>query len=227
VRGDLNDIVSRFRTVLPKRWFAEKSPNLNAVLQSIAAPWVWLYDTISYVISQARLSTATDYWLDLISYDYFGDLLSRNSGESDACFRTRVKAALQRQAATRSAVSAGLQALTGARSIIFEPAACVDTGCYGTLAKDPNIVQTGLAYGEVGGWGSLNMPLQFFVTAVRPPNPAINMLAGYGTPNAGYGEGTISYVDLSVLPGHVTDEDIKATLSSLLPVNAVAWLRIQ
>ena len=52
------------------------------------------------------------------------------------------------------------------------------------------------------------------------------MLSGYGTSGGGYGEGAISYVDLSLLPGHVTDQDIQSMLCSLLPVNAIAWLRI-
>jgi hypothetical protein len=72
----------------------------------------------------------------------------------------------------------------------------------------------------------LVLPLQFFVTAARPPTPVISMLAGYGTPNGGYGLGELSYVDLSLLPGQVTDQDVQSTLCSLLPVNAVAWLRI-
>jgi hypothetical protein len=83
-----------------------------------------------------------------------------------------------------------------------------------------------MAYGQRGGWGNLQMPLQFFVTATRPAMPGIGLLAGYGTPAGGYGIGSISYVDLSLLPGHVSDPDIQATLCSLLPVNAVAWLRI-
>jgi hypothetical protein len=69
--------------------------------------------------------------------------------------------------------------------------------------------------------------LQFFVTASRPATPGISMLAGYGTPNGAYGEGQISYINLDLLPGHVTDQDIQSTLCGLLPVNAVAWLRIQ
>jgi hypothetical protein len=83
-----------------------------------------------------------------------------------------------------------------------------------------------MAYGLAGGWGSLRLPLQFFITAIRPATPGISMVAGYGTSNGGYGEGAINYVDLALLPGHVSDADIEATLCSLLPVNATAWLRI-
>jgi hypothetical protein len=224
--GDQADIVSRLRAVLPKRWFAEQSPNLSALLQGIATPWVWLYGIIAYAISQTRLSTATDSWLDLISYDFFGGQLGRKSGESDLNYRTRIKAALLREAATRPAVSFGLEALVGSRPLIFEPANCMDTGSYGAPSGGPTIIGTGLAYGQAGGWGNLDLPLQFFVTATRPATPGVNMLAGYGIPSGGYGEGAISYFDLALLPGHVTDQDIQSTLCSLLPVNAVAWLRL-
>jgi hypothetical protein len=224
--GDLPDFVSRLRTVLPKRWFAEQSPNLEVVLTSLATPWVWLYDLITYVIAQTRLVTATDDWLDLISNDYLGDALGRKPNEADFSYRNRIQRALLHEAATRSAVSVGLENLTGSQPIIFEPANCMDAGSYGGLAGGPNIPGTGLAYGLAGGWGSLNLPLQVFVTVTRPATPGLGMLAGYGTANGAYGDGEIGYVDLSLLPGHVSDADIQGTLCSLLPVNTVAWLRL-
>jgi hypothetical protein len=223
--GDLTDLISRLGTVLPKRWFAEQSPNLAALLSSIATPWVWLYNLIVYVIAQGRLATATSDWLDLIAADYFGSSLRRKANEADPSYRRRIQAALLREAATRSAVSAGLMSLTGTQPIIFEPTNCTDTGSYGGSGV-PRMQGTGMAYGLAGGWGSLLLPLQCFVTATRQATPGIGMLAGYGTSNGGYGEGAISYVDLSVLPGQVSEADIRAALCSLLPVNAVAWLRI-
>jgi hypothetical protein len=181
---------------------------------------------ITYVISQTRVGTATDSWLDLIAYDFFGRSLSRKLSETDLSFRTRIKASLLREAATRSAVSAGMEALIGAQPLIFEPANCMDTGSYGAVAGGSPIRGTGLAYGQTGGWGNLALPMQFFITAARPPTPGVGLLAGYGTPNGAYGEGAISYVDLALLPGTVLDQDIQSTLCSLLPLNAVAWLRI-
>lgn len=224
--GDLPDFVSRFRAVLPKRWFAEQSPNLEAVLTSLATPWVWLYGLITYAVTQTRLMTATEAWLDLISNDYFGHTVSRKPNEADFSYRNRIQKALLHEAATRSAVSAGLENLTGNRPIIFEPGNCMDAGSYGGLADGPNMPGTGMAYGLAGGWGSLKLPLQVFVTVIRPATPGLGMLAGYGTSNGAYCEGAISYVDLSLLPGYVSDADIQATLCSLLPINAVAWLRL-
>jgi hypothetical protein len=221
--GSLQDIVSRLRTVLPKRWFGERSPNLVSVLQSIATPWVWLYGMITYVISQTRVGTATGSWLDLIAHDFFGARLARKHSEPDQRYRSRIKAALLREAATRLAVSSGLEALTGLRPYIFEPANCLDTGSYGGPSTSSG---TGMAYGKAGGWGNLQLPLQFFITVSRPPTPGVSMVSGYGTPNGGYGRGMASYVDLTLLPGTVTDQDIQSTLCSLLPLNALAWLRI-
>jgi hypothetical protein len=224
--GDLVDIFLRLRSALPKRWFAEKSPNLHALLTCIAGPWVWLYDLIQYSIRQTRIATASDEWLDLIAVDYFGSGLRRRVGEADTAFGVRIRAALLREAATRSAIASGLQDLTGIVPVIFEPANCMDTGGYGTAAGDPALQSTGLAYGQAGGWGSLNLPYQVFVTATRPLVPGVAMLAGYGTFGGGYGQGSLGYVALSLLPGQVTDTEIQDTLRDLLPINAVAWLRI-
>jgi hypothetical protein len=224
--GSVPDIINRLMAVLPKRWFAEQTPNLTSILRSIATPWAWLYGVTNYVILQTRISTATDSWLDFVSLDYFGDKLNRRADESDSNYRKRISAALLREAATRSAVSAGLEALVGSKPTIFEPAKPMDTGSYGPQSLGSATNGTGLAYGVTGGWGSLDLPLQMFITTVRPPSAGISMLAGYGTPAGGYGEGMISYIDLELLPGHVSDQDIRSTLCSLLPINAIAWLRI-
>lgn len=224
--GDLADIFSRLSAVLPERWFSERSPNLEALLRCLATPWAWLYSLIDYVIAQTRLNTATDQWLDLIAHDYFGAGLGRKNNESDSSYRARIQGKLLQGAGTRTAVSSGLTYLTGTKPRIFEPANCMDTGSYGAATGSPNMPGSGLAYGVAGGWGNLNLPFQFFVSTVHPATQGVAGLAGYGTSSGGYGEGPISYVDLTALPGHVTDQDIQLTLRSLLPVNAVAWLRI-
>jgi hypothetical protein len=224
--GDLSDFISRLSAVLPKRWFAQQSPNLEALLGSIATPWVWLYNVILYTVMQTRLGTATDAWLDLIGLDYFGDQLDRKINEADFSYRGRIKSALVREAATRSAVITGLESLTGVPPVVFEPANPSDTGCYGGITEALPIPGMGMAYGEIGGWGSLQLPLQFFITITRPATPGVGMISGYSTPAGGYGDGYLSYVNLSLIPGNVSDQDIQTTLGSLLPVNAVAWLRI-
>lgn len=224
--GDLTDFLSRLRSMLPKRWFAEQSPNLTTLLTAIATPWVGLYDLLNYVRQQTRLLTATDTSLNLISHDYFGLGLKRKASESDASYRARIQAALLRESATRPAVSIGLKNLTGITPVIFEPSNCADTGSYGGLVTGSVVLGTGMAYGQAGGWGSLLLPYQCFVTVYRPAAQGIGAVAGYGTSTGGYGSGATSYVDLSLLPGRIGDDDIQVALVSLLPVNAVAWLKI-
>jgi hypothetical protein len=149
--GDLADFVSRLRSVLPKRWFGDQAPNLTAILTSIATPWVWLYGLLSYAMLQTRISTATDNWLDIIALDFFGSNLTRESGESDTSYRSRIFGVLLRGAATRSAISTCMQRLTGSEPIIFEPAKSSDTGSYSTLVYEPLPPGFGLAYGVAGG----------------------------------------------------------------------------
>nr|WP_294511680.1 hypothetical protein [uncultured Rhodopila sp.] len=224
--GDLYDFVARIRSAIPKRWFGDQAPNLTAIITCIATPWTWLYGLLTYVISQTRIGSASDNWLDLIALDFFGSDLARDSGENDTSYRSRIQRNLLRTAASRSAVSSCMEQLTGAEPRIFEPAKCSDTGSYATVADGPVPPGCGLAYGAAGGWGNLNLPFQFFITITRPPTPGVGLLAGYGTNAAGYDAGSIAYFDLSMLPGQVTDEDIQNTLSSLLPINTVAWLQI-
>ena len=224
--GDLSNFLFRLKTVLPKRWFGEESPNLDAVLTALATSWVWVYNLLTYVAQQARIGTASDTWLDLAAVDYLGQNFIRKAGEADTFFRARIKQALLRDAATRSAVAAGMLDLCGSEPRIIEPARASDTGAYGTLVGGADCPCYGMAYGETGGWGNLGLPLQFFISVKRPAAPGVAMLAGYGIATGAYGAGSIAYVDLSGLPGEVTDDDIRSTLLSLLPVNATAWLQL-
>ncbi|HBK05780.1 MAG TPA: hypothetical protein DDZ81_07920 [Acetobacteraceae bacterium] len=224
--GDLGDIVARLLAALPGRWFAGTSPNLIGLLNGIGTPWAWLYSRITYVIQQTRLLTATEEWLDLIANDYLGSALQRKPGEPDGAYRVRIQGALLCEAATRSGVSLGLQALTGTKPVIFEPGNCRDTGGYGGVAAESPAGPPGMVYGVAGGWGSLELPFQFFVTVARPASAGKSTVAGYGTTVGGFGQGAISYIDLGLLPGQVTDQDIQNTLHRLMPMNAVAWLRI-
>ena len=101
--------------------------------------------------------------------------------------------------------------LTGRSPVIFEPARPADTGAY----AGPT-----LAYGTAGGWGSVVLPFQCFVTAHRPHGSGIATLAGYGTP------GPLARAELDMVTGQVTDTDIMAAIASVLPAGATAWTQI-
>jgi hypothetical protein len=220
--GDQADIVARIKAVLPTGWFAEDSPVLTALLDGLSYGWSWVYDWIHYTRRQTRISTATGIFLDLIALDYFGAMLRRRSGETDHQFRHRIKINLLRDRATRAAVISVLTDLTGRAPTVFEPAYSNDTGGYGSLTQR----QTGLAYNTAGGWGSLSLPFQFFVTARRPLTTGITMVSGWGCPAGGYGVGAIEYADLSSKGDIVTDSEIYAAVAATRPVGTTAWMNI-
>ncbi len=211
--GDQSDMLRRLKTALPLRWFDDDTPVLDGLLAGLASVWAWLYELLAGVRLQTRIATAVDTFLDLIAQDFFGSRITRRVAESDDVFRARIGRELLRERATRAAVVSVLTDLTGRPPVIFEPARPIDTGAYG--------VATG--YGVAGGWGSLALPFQCFVTAFRPQGTGIASVTGYGQAGGGYGQGAIEYADLSMIESQVTDADINAAIAGVMPVAAVAW----
>jgi hypothetical protein len=219
--GDAADMIARLAALLPLRWFGDVTPVLSAVLAGLADGWAWLYTMLTYARLQTRIATATDSFLDLISQDFFAASLPRRFGETDASFRSRIQAEMLRPRATRAAVIGELVNLTGRMPVVFEPARPADTGVYGKA----------LGYGVAGGWGSLKLPFQFFVTAFRPLGTGVPLVAGWGhasTANGagGWGVGAIEYASLAQVESQVTDADIDAAIADTVPVAVTAWTRI-
>jgi hypothetical protein len=209
--GDTADFTIRIKALLPSRWFGDTTPILDAVLSGLAVGWSSIFSLLVYVRSQSRLATAGGDFLDLISRDFFGRRLPRRSSEPDGDFRARISYSLQCEHATRNALSAALTELTGVVPTIFEPARPADTGAY---------AGPGLAYGAAGGWGNLSLPFQVFVTAQRPPPLGISTIAGYGTP------GPLARASSSQSGSAVSDTDIYAAITSVLPTASTAWTSI-
>lgn len=220
--GDQQDMLARLRAVLPARWFPDTAPVLDGLLGGLASGWSWAYQLLQYVKAQTRIATATDIWLDIIANDFFGDRLTRRSGQGDAAFRNRIQRELFRERGTRAAIVAALQDLTGRGPFVFEPARSTDTGGYSSMSGGGG----GLGYGSAGGWGSLALPFQCFITAYRPVGSGIATVSGWGGPSGGYGQGTIEYASLEMVQGQVTDNDIYAAVADVLPVAAIGWTRI-
>lgn len=215
MNGDQADMAARLRATLPARWFPDTTPVLDGVLAGLAWVWAWLYNLLAQVRAQTRLASATDIQLDGISADYLGTMLPRRVTEPDSSFRERIYLERLRDRASRPALAKALTDLTGRAPIIFEPSRPADTGAW----SGP------LGYGTAGGWGSLMLPFQCFVTAFRAQGSGIANVAGYGGP-AGYGVGALQYASLSMLTGEITDADILATIANVLPVATTAWTQI-
>jgi hypothetical protein len=206
--GDQSDIILRLKATLPS-WFGDNTPILDALLQGLAWAGSFAYSLISYAKLQTRIKTATDGWLDMIAADFFGSFLARAANQSDASFRER---------ATRKSIIAVLQDLTGRTPLVFEPQRPADTGAYSA----PNS-----GYGVAGGYGSLLLPYQAFVTAYRPSGTGIPLVAGYGISTGGYGVASrADLASMDMIQGAVTDADIYAAIDSVKPAGTTVWTRI-
>ena len=214
--GTAADMLARLRQLLPLRWFPDTAPVLSALLAGLSDGWAWLYVMLGYVKAQTRIATATDSFLDLIARDFFAGGLPRRFGEADAAYRARIRHELLRPRATRAALVAELTALTGRAPVVFEPARPADTGAYGMA----------LGYGACGGWGSLLLPFQVFVTAFRARGSGVPLAGGWGSGAGGFGGGALQYVSLAMVQSQVTDTDIAAAIAGTMPVAVTAWTRI-
>jgi hypothetical protein len=220
--GDQSDIFGRLKSLIP-RWFGDGATVRDAVLQGLAWASSFIYSLITYTRLQTRIKTATDGWLDMIAADFFGASLVRAANQSDASFRARIIITLFRERATRWAIISVLKDLTGRTPLVFEPTRPADTGGYGVA---------GAGYSVAGGYGSILIPYQAFVTAFRPVGIGIPNVAGYGGSAGGPGPGgygvasQVEYASMSMIIGAVTDADIYAAIDSVKPAGTAVWARI-
>ena len=217
--GDQTDILGRIKAVLPSRWFADVSPILDGLVNGLASVWAVIYSLLSYTKLQARVTTATDEWLDMASTDFFGADLPRRLNESDDDFRSRILLEMVRSRGTRPAVIAALDDLTGRAPAVIEPWRPADTGVWGGGGTN-----YGLAYCQAGGWGSLSIPYQFFVQAYRPIETGVPYVAGYGDSCGGYGAGSVAWMSGDALGNQVSDAEIYQRVAEVLPACATAWV---
>ncbi|MBZ6386810.1 hypothetical protein [Pantoea piersonii] len=217
-KGDLNDFYERLKALLPSGWFADNSPVMHGVLMAGARSLSWCYALYRYALTQTRLSSAADGWLDIAAYDFFGTGLQRRAGMSDDAFRNHIRINLFRERGTRQAVIDILQELTGNTPRVFEPQRPMDTGSYGGPA---------LGYGMAGGYGSLLLPYQAFVVAFRPKGTGIPLIAGYATPPSGYSVPSQGeYVSHEMVNGNVTDAQIYAAVAAVKMEGTIVWIKL-
>lgn len=221
--GDQNDFIGRLQQLIPDGWFPNGlSAIRDAIITGAANGFAFIFSMLAYLRLQARISTATDGFLDLISFDFFGGKLPRGAGQLDASFRNQIIAFLFRQRNTRRAIILVIQQLLGTTPTVLEPQRVSDTGAYdlaNTLAYD---VPGAGVYGDSG------MPLQCFVTVTLPATLAIAtpMIAGYGIPFGAYGIPSQFAYGSAPTIDPVQAADIYAALDSVRPVTGVIWTQI-
>ena len=217
--GDSNDMLTRIKSLLPRGWFVGSTPVLDALLSGFAWSLSLIYSLIQYANLQTRIATATDGFLDLISYDFFGNNLPRKMQEMDSAFRARILATLLREKVTRNGMIEALVNLTGRTPLIFEPARPLDSGTW-------NSPGTGWSTGA-GKWGSLGLRAQVFITAYRPSSSGIPNIAGWNASAAGWSTpGQQKWSSRTQVQGAVTDADIYALIAATVAEGVTAWVRI-
>jgi hypothetical protein len=228
--GDTTDILCRLKAVLPLGWFPppaaagepSTTPVLDGVLSGCAAAWAFCYSLLAYVRLQTRIATATDVWLDAIAVDYFGGALSRFPNETDAAFSPRIRANLLPIRATRAGVIDAVIGLLGVPPAVFEPADTGDTGAYG----DGTRTWRGMAWNTAGGWGSMALPFQAFLTVTVPPAGGIAYADGWGGYSGGYGVGAIEWIGADMIVGQIPPAAIFQTIANAAPAGSIMWVRL-
>jgi len=218
VTGSQEDQFDRIKSLTPTNWFGDSPAFIDALVWGYSYINAFIYDLISYVKLQARIKTATDGFLDLIAFDFFGSALVRKSGQSDESFRNTIIASLFRERGTRKSVSSVIKDITGSEPTIFEPSLPKDTGGYSASV---------CGYGVAGRYGSLALPFQSFAIVKRPKASSIPLVAGYRVSVGAYRTNSkIKYSNLSEMSSSATDADIYQAIESVRPSGTVIWVRI-
>ena len=218
--GDQTDMLSRLRALLPRAWVPDRSPILDGFLSGPASALAHIASLIAYARLQTRIKTATDGWLDLIAFDFFGYKVRRSAGQNDDTFRTRIILEMFRERGNRAGLRQVLIDLTGRVPWIFEPTNPTDTGAYRT-----NTIGYGM---PAGRYGSLNLPLQTFCIPLRPTGAGIPWIAGYGASQGGYGQASYAArASINQVTGTVKDSDIYTAIDGVKPAGSIIWTNIQ
>ena len=92
-----------------------------------------------------------------------------------------------------------------------------DTGGYNSCT---------LGYNTGGGYGCVNLPFQFFVTAYRPNATPVSNAGGYATGPGGYDIAPMFYATGNEISGAITDANIYGAANAVLPTASIAWMNI-
>lgn len=215
--GDAPNILARLKAVLPQSWFPDTSPVLDGLLTGFATVGSFVYGLIAYARLQTRVQTATDGFLDLAAFDFFGLRVRRKQSQSDASLRALIQAEVLRERATRFGIQHAVEDLTGNPVRVFETFNPQDSGGWGTYA---------FAFDMAGYWGSSSYPYTMFLDVVQPNGAGIPNLAGLDSSYSGWGAGYFYLADLSLVTGAVTDQDIYDTVEATRAAGILTWVRI-
>jgi hypothetical protein len=214
--GDQADMAGRMLATLPGGWFPDVAPNLSTALAGPAASQAFVYGLMQFAKAQERIATASGFFLDAISLDFFGTAMPRLLAENDTQYRARIRAELLREKGTRAGLIRALTNLTGRAPIVFEPLNIYDTGAWDTGT---------LYYDAMGGFTDLG-PFQVFVTVYRPASGGAVGIGAWDATGSYWDGGNFYWIDDSMVSGQVTDAAIYARVASVIPAGTTAWVAI-
>ena len=216
--GDNEDMKARLLRLLPPAWFSEDSPFLNAALELCAAGLSWCYALYEYARKQTRLLTASNGWLDLIAYDFFGHQMRRWAGEEDDVYRFRIQNRLFRESGTRKSIEDVVMGMTGYAPDVFEPQRPLDTGGYNMPAN---------GYGRAGRYGSVMHPCQAFIRVTMPPLEIHASIAGYNASPSGYSvKARGAYMQASTVNRGLEDASVFSAIADAKSEGTIIWVRL-
>lgn len=124
--------------LLPNGWAgadAVTSGIMSSLLGAIGSQMAFVITQVQYDLAASRLQTETSPELDLASKDFFGELLPRAPGQTDASFLQLIQSSLFTPMATRMALSQAIANLVGAVPRMIEPWNPADTGARDLLSS--------------------------------------------------------------------------------------------
>lgn len=223
--GDQADIVNRQSSAFPAGWFQGLTPIRDGILNGSAAIGAWLYSLWVYIKLQTRIATASDGWLDIISWDFFGPTMPRNTNETDAAFSRRLRFNILPIRATRQGMINVLTFMTGYAPQISEGFRPIDTGAWSLLG----------GWSLLGSWGvpvgSAAAAYQAFITIIMKPQGIPSRSAwgsgfgGYSRP--GIGSGGLVWSALTDMPGYVSQSALFAAINAFKTFGTLIWVTFQ
>jgi len=250
--GDSNDMVSRLTRLLPTGWWNDGSFNaadasfITAIKGGIADGLAFGYSLLQYVKNQTRLTTSSDFFIDLAAFDFFGLRIQRKPSQTDPSLIATIQKEVLRERVTRNGIYNAIGDLTQSAVKIFEPMNPQDSGGWGVA----------FAFDAAGAWGA-DLPYTMFITAVEPVGAGIPLLAGFDCYPGGWGVpqgvtsamlgisfsngysngfgflytltgtgGAFALADLSQIHGTVTNQDIYDTIESTRAAGITCWVNI-
>ena len=214
--GTQDDMFARLHAALPRGWFGDNPPNVNALQMGSAQAWAQVYSEICALHAQTRLQTATAPMLDIAAWDFYGPSLTRKPGETDGAFSFRIRQRVFSQVVTRSAIKTAVGAVTGTDPDIIETNRPADCGSYRV---------GGAGYTTGGHYGTTvaQTPYQAFVTVYRPQPAYTGLVGGYRSGMIGYSD-TGAYADINqTIP---QDGAIYDAINRVRPEGSTIWTRI-